>query len=71
MELNYLRYFRTVVMRGNISAAARALYMTQPTFSKVISRMEAELNVQLFNRIGNKIELNTNGSPLTTKFTVG
>ena len=61
MELNYLRYFRTVVMRGNISAAARELYMTQPTLSKVISRMEAELNVQLFNRIGNKIELNTNG----------
>ena len=50
MELRILRYFAEVATRGNFTAAAEALGLTQPTLSKQIMDFEEELGKKLFIR---------------------
>ena len=50
MEIKQLEYFRAIVDEGNVSAAARALHMTQPPLSYQMKMLEEELQVQLFIR---------------------
>lgn len=53
MKLNQLRYISEVAKRGlNISAAADAMYTSQPGVSKQIRLLEDELGVQIFARSG-------------------
>ncbi len=53
MKLNQLRYIHEVANRGlNISAAAEALYTSQPGMSKQIRALEEELGVEIFARSG-------------------
>ena len=53
MKLNQLRYIVEVNRRGlNVSAAAEALYTSQPGVSKQIKLLEEELEVQIFERSG-------------------
>lgn len=53
MKLNQLRYIVEVNRRGlNVSAAAEALYTSQPGVSKQIRLLEEELGVQIFERSG-------------------
>jgi len=53
VNLNQLRYIREVVRRGlNVSAAAEALYTSQPGVSKQIRQLEDELGLQIFVRSG-------------------
>ncbi|WP_435105294.1 HTH-type transcriptional regulator CysB [Arhodomonas sp. AD133] len=53
MKLNQLRYICEVARRGlNVSAAAEALYTSQPGVSKQIRMLEDELGVQIFARSG-------------------
>lgn len=53
MKLNQLRYICEVAHRGlNVSAAAEALYTSQPGVSKQIRMLEEELGVQVFSRSG-------------------
>lgn len=53
MKLNQLRYICEVARRGlNVSAAAEALYTSQPGVSKQIRLLEEELGVQIFSRSG-------------------
>ncbi|PWG63716.1 HTH-type transcriptional regulator CysB [Sediminicurvatus halobius] len=53
MKLNQLRYIVEVARRGlNVSAAAEALYTSQPGVSKQIRLLEDELGVQIFGRSG-------------------
>ncbi len=53
MKLNQLRYICEVAQRGlNVSAAAEALYTSQPGVSKQIRLLEDELGVQIFERSG-------------------
>lgn len=61
MELNQLQCFLAVAQTGNITKAAEKLYITQSALSRVIQRLEAELNVPLFDRTHKKISLNENG----------
>ncbi|MCR5784875.1 MAG: LysR family transcriptional regulator [Eubacterium sp.] len=61
MELQQLKNFQAVARCGNISKAARELYITQPSLSKSISRLEDELGVPLFTHRKGKIELNDYG----------
>src|SRR5262245_50437265 len=44
------RTFLTVAKRGSLSAAARALGLTQPTVARHIESLETELEVDLFLR---------------------
>lgn len=62
MELNQLKYFAAVANHGNISRAAEELYVTQPSLSRSISRLESELKVPLFRHRKGRIELNEYGS---------
>lgn len=48
-EKNY-EYFLAIVKYGNISRAAETLYLTQPTLSKYLHRLEEDLEVTLFDR---------------------
>ena len=51
MTLNQLRYLLAVVDNGfNITAAADALYTSQPGISKQIRQLEEEVGVQIFAR---------------------
>lgn len=62
ISTNQIQYFLTVAEVGNMSKAAEKLFITQPSLSSAISRMESELNCQLFDRVGgNKIVLNKCG----------
>jgi DNA-binding transcriptional LysR family regulator len=62
MELNQLHNFLAVAKTQNITAAAKSLYVTQPTLSSSISRLESELGFKLFDRSGNSITLNESGT---------
>lgn len=61
MDLSQLRYFLAVAESQSITKAANKYMIPQPAMSKTISNLEKELEVQLFNRYGNRIELNESG----------
>ena len=61
MELKQLQYFQTVARCGNVTKASRELFITQPNLSKSIARLEAELEVPLFEHRQGLIELNDYG----------
>lgn len=61
MDLNQLHYFKVVAETENITRAAQKLYITQPALSRAIARLEAELDVKLFDRRTNALILNENG----------
>lgn len=50
MELRSLRYFLELARRGNFTAAAAALNLTQPTLSRQMRELEAEAGVPLLVR---------------------
>ena len=50
MKLNPLRVFLAIVDTGSQHAAARILGLTQPAITKALQRLEAELDVRLFDR---------------------
>ena len=62
MELQQLKYFKTVAQIGKISEAAEALFISAPALSTSISRLEKELGTQLFDRTNNRIILNQQGN---------
>lgn len=61
MELNQLRYFQTVAKYQQMTRAAEELHISQSSLSKTISTLEQNLGAQLFDRIGNRIVLNSVG----------
>ena len=50
MEIRVLRYFLAVVREQNISKAAESLHLTQPTLSRQLADLEAEIGQPLFER---------------------
>ncbi len=64
MELHHLRYFEAVVRHGHVTRAAQELHIAQPSLSKQIQVLEAELGVALFNRVGRRLELTDAGELL-------
>ena len=52
MEQNLSQYkiFYEVAKAGNISKAAKELYISQPAISKAISKLEDSLGLSLFTR---------------------
>ncbi|WP_051298691.1 LysR family transcriptional regulator [Arthrobacter castelli] len=61
MNLNQLRYFVEVARRGSASAAAKELFVAQPTVSTEIRRLERELQCELFTRAGRSLALSSSG----------
>ncbi|GHE09561.1 transcriptional regulator [Streptomyces alanosinicus] len=56
-----LRYFQSVARYEHISRAAEELRIAQPSLSRAIARLEAELGSPLFDRQGRRIRLNQYG----------
>ncbi|WP_441259149.1 LysR family transcriptional regulator [Bradyrhizobium sp. 521_C7_N1_3] len=50
MEIRELRYFAAVYRERNLTAAARACFVSQPSISTAITHLEAELGTTLFIR---------------------
>lgn len=50
MDLGQLEAFLAVIREGSFSAAAKALYRTQPAISQTIKRLEDEIGKPLFDR---------------------
>jgi LysR family transcriptional regulator for metE and metH len=61
VTLRQLRTFRTVAQRGNISAAARELHLTQPAVSMQLKELEASCGLPLYERVGRGIQLTAAG----------
>lgn len=61
MELRVLQYFLAVAREQNISAAAQALHLTQPTLSRQLKELEEQLGKQLMVRGNRKITLTEEG----------
>src|SRR3954470_23478288 len=61
MTLQQLRYVLAAARHGSFSAAAESLHMAQPSLSEQVRRLEAELGVPLFVRVGRGLELTDAG----------
>lgn len=54
MDFRELSYVLAIAKYQNITKAAEALYLTQPTLSKFLKALEQELGQPLFRRLGHK-----------------
>ncbi|KAB8122491.1 LysR family transcriptional regulator [Komagataeibacter medellinensis] len=61
MTLEQLRLFIAVAEREHVTAAARALHITQSAVSAAIAALEARHGVRLFHRVGRGIRLTEAG----------
>lgn len=61
MELEQLRQLDAIEREETMSAAARALHVSQPALSRSIQRLETELGTPLFTREGRRVSLNEAG----------
>lgn len=64
MELSQLKYFHTLSKLEHFTRAAEELHISQPSLSKSIANLEAELGVQLFDRYNRSVHLNGYGRAL-------
>lgn len=64
MNLKQVDYFLAVSETLNFTAAAKALYISQPALSKQITQLEEELDTQLFVRNKRSISLTKAGASL-------
>lgn len=63
-EWNNTRAFLVTAEEGTLSAAAKALGMTQPTLSRQVAALEEEMGVTLFERVGQRLVLTESGVEL-------
>lgn len=64
MELRQLRHFVAVAETGNISTAAKKIFLTQPALSRQIKALEDELGQPLLQRSAHSIRLTPAGERL-------
>ena len=64
MTIRHLTVFAAVAEQGSMSAAAKHLYLSQPTVSQAIRELEAHYNGLLFERLGKKLYLTERGKLL-------
>ena len=61
MNLQQLEYFKVIAETKNFTIASNILAVTQPALSKAISKLEEELDVNLFEREGRNIKITKYG----------
>mgnify|MGYP004531519389 FL=1 len=64
MESSHLLYFKAIAEAESLTQAARALHISQPALSKSLANLEKELGRSLFNRVGGRLYLNSDGKAL-------
>lgn len=62
MNIQQMRYVLAVADNGSFHSAAKALFISQPTLSNSIQKLETELHVQLFKRTRQGTFLTTSGA---------
>ncbi len=70
MDLYQVRYFLTIAETGTFSRAAERLYLSQPSLSAGIKKLEQELGVALFERGGRRTVLTAAGQAFKERATV-
>ena len=63
-HLSQYKIFYAVAKAGNISKAAKELFISQPAISKSISKLEENLGVSLFTRNSRGVQLTVEGQVL-------
>jgi DNA-binding transcriptional LysR family regulator len=61
LNLEQLRNFVVTAKTQNLTKSAEQLYISQPTLSRMIAKLEEDLGVPLFDRKGKNIQLNAYG----------
>jgi len=64
MNLGHLRTFVAIVDAGGVHRAAARLNLSQPAVSRQIHALESDLGVPLFDRIGRRVQLTSEGEDL-------
>lgn len=64
INLNLYRVFYYVAKEKSITKAAKKLYISQPAISKSLKKLEEDLNVELFRRNLNGVEITKEGTVL-------
>ncbi len=64
MELQQLRYFDEVARTQHVTNSAKKLNVAQPALTQSIRRLERELGVTLFERVGRNVRLTACGDAL-------
>lgn len=70
IDWNQIRAFHATATAGSLSAAARQLGLTQPTLSRQVLALEADLGVTLFERRGRKLVLTQTGGELLDRIRI-
>ncbi len=55
MKIRYVEAFRAMMECGTVSAAARALRISQPAMTKLIAQLQSELDIVLFEAQGGRL----------------
>ena len=61
MEMHQLRYFLAISEERNFTRAAEKSFVSQPSLSAQIIKLEDELGNRLFNRLARRVELTSAG----------
>src|SRR6516165_681220 len=64
MDLRRLHTFVVVAEQGTVSSAAKTLRITQPALSRRLQDLQAEFGVRLFDHVGRRLRLTTEGAEL-------
>lgn len=67
LKTEHLRYFVTVAEEGQITRAAKRLYMAQPALSQAISQLESDLDLMLLERHPRGVRLTPAGETFLEK----
>ncbi|MCM1336029.1 MAG: LysR family transcriptional regulator, partial [Eubacterium sp.] len=61
IDIHQLEQFVAFAECGTLSKAAEDLYISQPTLTRAMKKIEDEFRVRLFDHKKNKLTLNENG----------
>jgi DNA-binding transcriptional LysR family regulator len=61
MDQRRLEYFLAVVEEGGVTRAAKRLHVAQPSLSQALRTLETELGLELFHRVGRRLQLSAAG----------
>ena len=69
MDFKDLSYVLAIAKYQNITKAANALYITQPTLTKFLQNLESDLGQKLFRKLGHRFVLTYAGERYVAKAT--